>query len=102
MQLQGTGRSAPKGLVVTMTSSLGDHFQGVLAGGCIDARIRQSPKLPNRINITIADAEGKVLGSAAANDLVNRPFAIALDRGGAVGVTAHARCASSPGRQGPA
>jgi hypothetical protein len=89
MRLKGAARP---GLVVSMTSSLGDHFQAPLAGGCVDARIRQSPKLPNRITITVTGADGKVVGTALTNDLDRRPFEIALAGGGAITVTPGAAC----------
>jgi len=96
MRLQGVGAAGQRQLAVTVESAIGDRFQGALVGGCVDVRVPQSPKLPNRIAITIADAGGRVVGRAATNDLANQPFTIALDGGAAVAVTPNAACASAP------
>jgi hypothetical protein len=94
LRLRSADGAPHKRLQVTMRSSLGDEFHGVLEGACLDVRIRQSPKLPNRITITIADADGNLLGEARTNDLAKEGFDIPLGEGKGV-VTA------APGQKCP-
>jgi hypothetical protein len=79
-------------LSVTLHSTLGGEFSGVLAGDCLEVRIRQSPKLKNQISIHILDAQGRVLGTASTNDLANRDIEIALAEQGVVTVRPGIRC----------
>jgi hypothetical protein len=78
LRLRNADGAPPERLEVTMRSALGDEFHGVMEGNCLDVRIRQSPKLPNRITITIADAHGNLLGEAQTNDLARDDFVIPL------------------------
>lgn len=84
---------APTGappLAVKLKSALGDELVSSLGSRCVNVSISQSPKLPNRIAITIVDRNGTVLGRAMTHDLAGQPFTIPLDGGGTVTV--------SPGR----
>jgi hypothetical protein len=84
--------SAPQPLQVKLTSALGDEQDSSLADRCVQVNIHQSPKLPNRITITVADRNGKMLGQAQTNDLANRPFTIVLEGGGQILITPGRRC----------
>lgn len=84
--------AAAQPLQVKLRSTLGDAQDTSLADRCVEVTIYQSPKLPNRINITVADRSGKMLGQAQTNDLANRPFTIALDGGGEILITPGRRC----------
>lgn len=90
--MKSAAQAHSRGFVVSMSSSLGDHFQGALDEGCVDARIRQSPKLPNRITITVTDAHGGIVGSAVTNDLARVAFDIPLASGTVLTVTPGGSC----------
>lgn len=92
LQLERAPGAARQPLTVKLRSTLGDEFSGVLTGDCLEARIRQSPKLKNQISITVYDASGKLLGAGTTHDLANRPFEIALDDAGALAIRPGVRC----------
>ncbi|MBC7500108.1 MAG: hypothetical protein H7315_06385 [Herminiimonas sp.] len=78
MRFVGNAEAASRGLKMSTTSALGDHFPAVLVGDCADVRIPQSPKLPNKIMITVTDANDQIIGSAITHDLARRSFVIPL------------------------
>lgn len=78
MKLVGGSEAVSGSLRITMTSALGDHLPPLLVTDCVDVRIRQSPKLPNKITINVIDANGQIVGSAITHDLARRNFVISL------------------------
>ena len=80
-------------LQVLLTSSLGDHVSIKLDDDCIDVRIRQHPKLPNKINISIYDATGALVGATSTHDLANQKIEIPLTNiNGLVVITPSKKC----------
>lgn len=91
-RVKQTGRANGQGMTIKLSSQLGDHFEGKLVNGCADVSIRQSPKRPNRITITVTDAAGATIGTATSNDLAQRPFDIPLSNGALMLVTPGEAC----------
>ncbi|MET3130594.1 hypothetical protein AAKU55_000851 [Oxalobacteraceae bacterium GrIS 1.11] len=65
-------------LSARLVNSLGDQFSTGLAAKCTQVTIRQHPKLPNKVEITIVDANGHWMGGVTTHDLANRQIVIPL------------------------